>query len=367
MLHLLHTLLSFAVVIGVLVFVHEGGHYLAARWRGITVEVFSIGFGRELVGWTDRAGTRWRIAAIPLGGYVRMLGQSDLGIDDVPKADAPLDPGSFAAKGVGSRAIVVAAGPAFNFVFAILLFAGLYATVGRPSDRPLVASVVAGSPAAQAGFAPGDQVLSVAGVRVAHVAGVPAAVADHPGEPITVVVRRAGRDLALRATPEAVMQDGVRIGRLGIAVGATLAPVRLDPAAALVAGTRDTVAFAGQIGANLWRILRGGGGADQLGGPLRIAQVSGEAAHQGVGSLLLLIGMISVNLALVNLLPVPVLDGGWLVFFAVEAVLGRPLSVRARLLGLQAGLALIGTLFLFVTLNDLTSFGLFRWVHALAG
>ena len=168
-------------------------------------------------------------------------------------------------------------------------------------------------------------------------------------------------------TPRAVLHDGRRVGQLGIEVGASLASVRLSPPAAIVEGVRDTATIAGGIGAGLWRIATGGGGTADLGGPLRIAQVSGEAAHQGAGSFLLLIAMISINLALVNLLPVPVLDGGYLVFFLIEAVLGRPLSRRRQLAGLQAGLALIGTLFIFVTFNDLTSFGLFRWVRALAG
>ncbi len=379
MIDVLQTLLAFAVVIGVLVFVHEFGHYLAARWRGVTVEVFSIGFGRELFGWTDRTGTRWRVAAIPLGGYVRMLGQSDLGADlgaDDGSGGGPAvarpghnsgDGGSFAAKSVLSRAIVVAAGPVFNVLFAILVFAFVFMAIGRPSDRPVVASVMAGSPAASAGLHAGDAILAVAGTPVRHLAAVPAAVASHAGERIAVVVRRASRDLTLSVVPRAEQVGGRTVGQLGIEIAASLAPERLAPPAALLAGTRDTWMLAEGIGDSLWRIVSGGGGASQLGGPLRIAQVSGEAAHQGAGSFLLLIAMISVNLALVNLLPVPVLDGGYLVFFLIEAVLGRPLSRRAQLTGLQAGLALIGTLFVFVTVNDLTSFGLLRWVRSLAG
>ena len=382
MISLLHTLVAFAVVIGVLVFVHELGHYLAARWRGVTVEVFSIGFGRELFGWTDRVGTRWRVAAIPLGGYVRMVGQSDFGVEpagsqrqEMP-AGAPGASvrghnsgatGSFADKSVLSRAIVVAAGPAFNVLFAILLLSLVFMTIGRPTDRPVVASVVAGSPAAASGFRTGDAILSVDGETMRHVASVPASVASHAGQRITVAVRRGTATLAIEVTPAAVTRDGRTVGQLGIEVGASLSSERLSPPAAVYEGVRDTAAIAGGIGAGLWRIATGGGGAADLGGPLRIAQVSGEAAHQGAASFLLLIAMISVNLALVNLLPVPVLDGGYLVFFLIEAVLGRPLSRRLQLAGLQAGLALIGTLFIFVTVNDLTSFGLFRWVRALAG
>ncbi len=371
MLHLLHTTAAFVIVIGVLVFVHELGHYLAARWRGVQVEVFSLGIGQRLFGWTDRAGTRWQVALIPIGGYVRMLGQSDLGPDDAPSPSARLGhnsgSGSFADKSVASRAIIVAAGPVFNFVLAVLLFATVYAISGRPSDSPVVAGVIPGSPAASAGFATGDAILRIDGTRVAHVRNVPSIVSRHGGERIAVDLRRAGHDLTLFVTPQLIERGGHPVGQLGIEVGASLKVTRLSPPAALWQGAADTVEFGRQILINLWRIVSGQGGTGQLGGPLRIAQVSGQAASAGPGSLVFLIAMISVNLGLVNLLPVPVLDGGHLVFYAIEAVLGRPLSRRAQALGLQAGLALIASLFLFVTFNDLTSFGLFRWMQSLRG
>ena len=369
MFHLLHTVVSFLIVIGVLVFVHELGHYLAARWRGVRVEVFSIGMGHRLCGWRDRAGTDWRLSAIPIGGYVRMLGQSDIALDDAPSpsvAAPDRDGPSFADKSVLSRAIIVAAGPAFNFVFAALVFAAIFATVGRPSDRPVVASVMTPSAAARAGLHAGDAILAIAGTRVADIGQIPAIVSRHPGEAIAVTIRRHDATMTLQATPDPVLKGGQRVGQLGIEISGG-PPVRLGPGQALVAGVATTASFAGQIVVNLWSIVSGHGGAANLGGTLRIAQVSGEAASAGPASLAFLLALISVNLGMVNLLPVPVLDGGNLAFYAVEALLGRPLSRRAQALGLQAGLALIAGLIIFTTFNDLNSFGLFRWVQSLAG
>ena len=369
MFHLVHTLASFVVVIGVLVFVHELGHYLAARWRGVRVEVFSVGMGKRVFGWTDRAGTDWRVSAIPIGGYVRMLGQSDLALDDEPSPSlaAPDEASpSFADKSVLSRAIIVAAGPVFNFVFAVLVFSAIYGFAGKPSDRPVVASVVASSAAARAGLQPGDAILSIDGSAVSRIGDIPARVSDHPGERIAITLRRAGATLTIGATPDVKQRDGRRVGQLGIEISGG-APVRLGTWPALAAGAATTVEIGRQIVTNLWSIVTGHGGASNLGGTLRIAQVSGQAASAGPATLAFLLAMISVNLGMVNLLPVPVLDGGNLVFYAAEALLGRPLSRRAQALGLQAGLALIAGLIVFTTFNDLNSFGLFRWVQSLAG
>ena len=368
-LHLAHTVLSFIVVIGVLVFVHELGHYLAARWRGVRVEVFSVGMGHRLFGWTDRAGTDWRLSAVPIGGYVRMLGQSDLTLDDEPSPSlsAPdRSSPSFADKSVLSRAIIVAAGPLFNFIFAVLVFSAIYLVAGRPSDRPVVASVVAASAAARAGLQPGDAILSIDGATMDKVADIPAHVSGHGGERIAITLRRAGRIMTVEATPELKQRNGHPFGQLGIEISGG-APVRLSLPSALAAGFGTTVEIGRQIVANLWNIVTGHGGAANLGGTLRIAAVSGQAASAGAATLAFLLAMISVNLGMINLLPVPVLDGGNLAFYLVEALLGRPLSRRAQALGLQAGLALIAGLILFTTFNDLNSFGVFRWVHGLAG
>lgn len=372
MISLVQSILAYALVMGILVFVHELGHFLAARWRGVEVQVFSIGFGRALTSWRDRAGTVWQISAIPLGGYVRMLGQSDLAVDDAPAGRVqfgdPRASRSFADKGLGSRAIIVAAGPAFNFLFAILLFTAVYATAGRPLERAVVVGVLPNSAAAAAGFAPSDVILSVAGTPVRQTENVPALVARHAGERIAVVVERAGHDVTLEATPASVLRDGKRVGQLGINVGAGVSGAkRLSVPQAVIAGAGDTWLLATRVLAVIWQIVSGQGGAANLHGAIVIAKVSGQAAAAGIGTLVTFIAMVSVNLGLVNLLPVPILDGGHLFFYGIEAVLGRPLSRRVQMVGIQAGFALIAGLMLFTTVNDLTHLGLFRWMHALAG
>lgn len=370
MIAFLQSLVSFAVLISVLVFVHELGHYLAARWRGIEVQVFSIGFGRRVFGWRDRSGTMWQISAIPLGGYVRMLGQADLAVDEPPTArfGAAEPSRSFAEKSLASRAIVVAAGPAFNFLFAILVFAVVYGVAGRPSDRPMVVGVVAHSAAEAAGLEPRDLILSVAGRPVAHVAAVPALVAPHAGERIAIGVERDGKHLTIEAVPRAVTAGGRTVGQLGIQIGVAPGPAtRLGPLQAIAAGASDSWAIAAQIVVTLWQIVSGGGGASNLHSVLVIAKVSGQAAAAGSVAYATLVAMLSVNLGLVNLLPVPVLDGGHLVFYAIEAVRGRPLSRRAQMVGLQAGVALLAAVMILITVNDLADLGLFRWAAALAG
>ena len=250
MLHLLHIIVSFLVVIGILVFVHELGHYLAARWRGVRVEVFSIGMGSRLFGWTDRAGTDWRISAIPIGGYVRMLGQADFALDDEPSLSLGTpdrSSPSFADKSVLSRAIIVAAGPVFNFVFALMVFSAIYALAGKPSERPVVASVVASSAAAKAGLAPGDAILRIDGAAVRTVSDIPALVSNHPGERIVIALRRAGKMLTLSAVPAAEQHDGRRVGRLGIEITRG-APERRGVIQSVVAGAATTVEIGRQIG-----------------------------------------------------------------------------------------------------------------------
>ena len=371
MIAFVQSVVSFAVLISLLIFVHELGHYLAARWRGVEVQVFSIGFGRRVFGRRDRHGTMWQLSAIPLGGYVRMLGQSDFGADETaPSArfGAVVPSRSFAEKSILSRAIVVAAGPVFNFVFAILVFAFVYSVAGRPTDRPVVVGVIAGSAAAAAGVQPGDEITAVDGHRAAHVVDVPALVAPHAGEPIAVALSRASHKLTVTVTPRAAVVGGHRIGQLGIEIGAAVGgATRLSVPAAFAQGARDCWAIAAQIVVLLWTIVSGGGGASNLHSVLVIAKVSGQAAAAGWVAFATLVAMLSVNLGLVNLLPIPILDGGHLMFYAIEALLRRPLSRRAQMLGFQAGFALIAMVMVLITVNDLADLGLFRWARALAG
>ena len=357
------TVVSFVVVLGVLVFIHEMGHYLAARWRGIHVEAFSIGFGQPIARWTDRVGTEWRLCWLPLGGYVKLHGQERP--QDVPEAvRASWLPGrTFHEKGVGSRAIVVAAGPIANFVLAAVLFSVMFGIQGEPGE-PVVQSVVQPSAAASAGLHPGDRITDINTKKISDFEDIVRIVSESPGKPLAVTVLRAGALQTLPVTPAAVDDGGGgKIGQLGI-TGA-LRPV--GPLRALQDGAVHTWSVAVQTLQGVGEIITGRRGTAGLGGPLKIAQLSGQVAEHGLGSLVSFIALLSVNLGLINLFPIPILDGGHLVFYAMEAIRGRPLPARAQEYGFRAGLALIACLFLFVTWNDLTSFGLFRWVAGLIG
>jgi len=356
------TILAFAVVLGVLIFVHELGHYLAARWRGVHVERFSIGFGRAIAAWTDRRGCEWRIGWIPLGGYVKMHGMEHAG--QTQPEPGSFRPGeSFHEKSVGDRAIIVAAGPAFNFLLAALVFAGIFATLGKPVGSTAVQTVVEGSAAERAGLAPGDRILALDGERVERFEQLQRHIQPRAGQPVEVLVRRGEAEIKLVVTPTA-REDGR--GVLGITGGA-VERERLDPVSALVQGTWHMVVVSGQTLAGVWQMVTGSRGAEELGGPLRIAQMSGEVADMGLLPLLTFIALLSINLALINLFPIPILDGGHLLFYAAEAIRGRPLTARAQEYALRGGFALLVTLMILATWNDLTQLGVVRWVAGLIG
>jgi regulator of sigma E protease len=363
---LLRTTLAFVVVLGVLVFVHELGHYLVARWRGVHVDVFSIGFGRAITSWTDRVGTLWKVGWLPLGGYVKLHGQER-------PADVPDDvrarwmPGrTFHEKSVGSRALVVAAGPAANFLLAAVLFAGLFAIAGRPVTLPVVGQVLAGSGADQAGLQSGDRLLSIDGTPIKRFEDIQRIVTSHPDQRLSLLVERSGQQITLTATTQDRVVGGKRIGMLGISAGPTTFE-RLSPWRAITTGFAQTWQVTAETLDGAWQMISGRRGTEELGGPLRIAQLSGQVAQLGIASLISFIAVLSVNLGLINLFPIPILDGGHLLFYLVEAVLGRPLPQRAQEYGLRAGFAVLVGLFIFVTWNDLTHLGLFRWVAGLIG
>jgi regulator of sigma E protease len=377
MIAFLHSGLSYIIpflfVLTVLVFVHEFGHYFIARRNGVRVEVFSIGFGPELFGWLDRAGTRWKISAIPLGGYVKMFGDSDASsslptasLADLTAADRDV---SFHYKRLGQRTAIVAAGPAANFLFAIVLLASLFMTYGQPFTPAQVGQVQAGSAAAVAGIKPGDVIVSINGAAVRSFEDVQADVRLNPGVQMAVVVRRDGKDIALRATPNKTeltdrFGNHYEIGLLGIAHNG-INYVRRDPATALLqAGTQTWDLSASTLKA-IWQIVIGVRGTDELGGPLRIAQMSGDVAQGGVVAVLWFMAVLSINLGLINLFPVPVLDGGHLLFYAAEALRGKPLGQRAQEYGFRIGLALVLTLMVFATWNDLVHLRIVEFVKGL--
>jgi len=377
MIEFLHNGLSyivpFLVILTVLVFVHEFGHYLIARWNGVRVEVFSIGFGPEVFGWWDRAGTRWKFSTIPLGGYVKMFGDSDAssgrpapGLARLAQAERDV---SFHYKRLGQRSAIVAAGPAANFLFAIVVLAILFMTYGQPFTPAEVGQVQPDSAAEQAGIQPGDTILSINGRTVQRFEDVQQTVRLNPGVPMAIVVRRGGRELALDVTPARTeltdrFGNHDQIGLLGIARSG-MEYVKRDPATALLQAGTETWDLSAATLKAIWQIVIGTRATDELGGPLRIAQMSGEVAQGGVVAVLWLMAVLSINLGLINLFPVPVLDGGHLLFYAAEAVRGKPLGQRAQEYGFRIGLALVLTLMVFATWNDLVHLRIVEFVKGL--
>ncbi len=357
---------AFIVVLGVLVFVHEMGHYLAARWRGVHVEVFSIGFGRTITQWTDRVGTVWKLCWLPLGGYVKLHGQErpeDVS-DDVRAGWLPGR--TFHAKSVLSRAIVVAAGPIANFLLAIVLFAGLFAAIGKPVSAPVIGEILADGAAARSTLRSGDRVQAIDGAPVQRFEDIRRIVSASPDRPLRLSVLRDGTAVDVVVTPAGTESGGHRVGALGVRGGAPDI-VKLGLIEAVEAGFVQTWDVIEQTGSGLAQMITGARNTDELGGPLRIMQLSGQVAQLGVASLVSFIALLSVNLGLINLFPIPILDGGHLLFYAMEAIRGRPLPQRAQEYGYRAGLAVLAGLFVFATWNDLTHLGLFRWVSGLIG
>ena len=364
------SILAFLVVLGVLVFIHELGHYLAARMVGVHVETFSIGFGKAIASWTDRQGTVWKLAWLPLGGYVKLHGQ-ERPEDVTSDVQALWQEGrTFHEKQVAARAFVVAAGPLANFLLAAVLFAGLYATLGKPvaperTDPPaVIGDVVASSAAFKAGLKVGDRILSIEGKPIERFSELQAMVSAAPGQTVAMRVLRGNSEISASATIEARGTTGI-LGVRSAAPPPVFEPVGLG--ASLVGGVVRTWDVSAQTLAGLWQMITAQRGTEELGGPLRIAQLSGQVAQLGVASLVSFIAVLSVNLALINLFPIPILDGGHLLFYLAEAIRGKPLPPRAQEYGMRAGLAVILALFVFATWNDLGHLGLFRWVAGLRG
>ena len=355
----------FLFVLTVVVFFHELGHFLVARWCGIRVLVFSLGFGPEIVGFDDRYGTRWKLSAIPLGGYVKFFGDDNAA--SVPNHDAAAAMNeterkdSFIHKPVGPRAAVVAAGPIANFILAIAIFAGIFMTVGKQITTARVDAVQADSAAQAAGFKPGDLVLSIGGTQIGSFADMQRIVSISAGEPLTVEVERGGTQVTLTATPQMrELKDNFgnthRLGVLGIS--RSMAPgdiktERAGPLQAVVMGAQETWFVVDRTLAYIGGVFAGREAADQLGGPIRIAQVSGQVATAGFTALIHLTAVLSVSIGLLNLFPIPLLDGGHLLFYGIEAVRGKPLSERAQEFGFQIGLAIVVMLMIFATFNDI--------------
>jgi regulator of sigma E protease len=372
---LLYTLVWFLLAIGPLIFIHELGHYYAGRLFGVKADTFSIGFGREMAGWTDRRGTRWKVGWLPMGGYVKFKGDmnpSSTPGDEWLSLPAEERAQTFQAKKLWQRFIIVAAGPFTNFLFAIVAFMIIFATYGYPSTPASVGGVQAQSPAAAAGFNPGDLILAVDGTRIDTFNDLQTYVALRPEQAMSFTVRRGGSQLELHATPRAVEEqdrfhNSARIGRLGISPSEAYAFSPLPLYRLPVAAVGATVDSVKTMITALGQVISGRRSVSELGGPLKIAQFSGQQASLGWFPFLLLVTAISINLGFINLLPIPLLDGGHLLFYVIEGVRRKPLRPEAQEWAFRTGLAVLLALMIFVTFNDLASFGLFSGLGRLIG
>ncbi len=348
----------FALVVSLVTLLHECGHLFVARWLGVKAEVFSVGFGPELFGFVDRFGTRWRLSAAPVGGYVRFAG--DRRANEPQGAETPQAAADLAAQPLMARAAIVAAGPAANIVAAVLLFAAVAYMVGETIVPPRVGEVVAGGPAEAAGLRPGDLIRSLDGRPVAAFEDIINFVSLRPNEPVAIAIDRGGREMKIVATPTLTTVDTPagreRVGRLGITISrndAGVAIVRPGLLGALGSGLARSWSIVAVTGDYVGRIATGRLAPDQFSGPVGIARMSHTAASVGFVAFVQFAAVVSLSLGLTNLLPVPLLDGGHLLFYVLEAARGRPLARRSQEFGLRAGLALVLTLMVFVTANDL--------------
>ena len=362
-------IIPFLIILTVLVFVHEMGHFLIARYNGVRVEVFSIGFGPEIYGWTDKAKTRWKFSAIPLGGYVKMFGDANAAstpseklVDMTPEERAV----SFHTKRLSQRTWIVVGGPLANFVFALIVLFGLFSTVGQPFSPPVVDKVTPESAAEAAGIIPNDRIVAINGITIERFQDVQRIVRPNAGVPLDVVVLRGGEEIMMVIVPkqsELVDNFGNRqkIGLLGFS-SSGIEYVQHDVPTSIWRAGKETLELSVATLEAIGQIIVGARSAEELGGPLRIAQLSGQVAESGLVAILWFMAVLSVNLGLINLFPIPILDGGHLLFYVIEFVQGRPLGERAQEFGFRIGLALVLSLMLFVTFNDLVQLDVFDFI-----
>tara|TARA_Y100000739_G_scaffold65251_1_gene54415 strand:+ start:887 stop:2017 length:1131 start_codon:yes stop_codon:yes gene_type:complete len=362
-------ILPFLIILTVLVFVHEMGHYLVARKNGVKVEVFAIGFGSELFGWTDRLGTRWKICAVPLGGYVKMFGDGDItsstNLEDANESFEEKE-NAFHHKSLGARAAIVLAGPAANFLFAIILLAGLYSIVGQRYAPPIIDKITTGSSADIAGLVIGDEILQVNEKNIKRFDELQRIVRPNPGKELKFLIRRDNEILLKTVIPQLVEgkdASGSKIvyGLLGV-VSEQTTFIRHNPLNSFGLAIEETWVIVSQTLIHVTEMIRGERTTEELGGPIRIAKLSGAVADAGLTSSIWFMAVLSINLGLINLFPVPVLDGGHLFFYLLEFIRGKPLEAKMQGIASYVGLVLVISLMIFVTWNDLVQLNITNFI-----
>ena len=366
--------IAFLVVLGPLVFVHEYGHYIVGRWCGVKADTFSIGFGRKILGWTDKRGTEWKIGWLPLGGYVQFAGDRDaVSQPDADWQQLPAEQKShtFPAQPVWKRALIVLAGPATNFLFAIAIFAALYMTYGAPETPAVVGGVEPNSAAQQAGLRVGDRIVSIDGRSISVFQDIQTAVSFNLGKPADLEIARGDERINVVLRPRLISKtdqfgNKAELAIIGVRSGAPVYST-VGPLAAVRAGAEQTWGMVRLTGSIMSQFLTGQRSVKEMGGPIKIAKQSGEMATLGVATLIFFVAFISINLGFINLLPLPMLDGGHLVFYAYEAIRRRPAPPQAQEWAFRFGFVAIVTLMLVVTFNDLGSIGVWDRIARLIG
>lgn len=368
-----HYVIPFVIVLSVVVFAHEYGHFWVARRCGVRIDSFSIGFGPELFGWNDKHGTRWKVSALPLGGYVKMFGDSDPSSfkpdEEVVQMSDEEKKHAFFTQSLGKRMAIVAAGPVANYLFAILVLTGIYFVEGQPYTAPVVDTVLEDSAASRADLKTGDRILTIDGTSIESFETIKRLMAMNVGTPSHFEIEREGQKIEKDITPDVVattdrLGGEHRLGRLGISSNA-VAYRDLSAGLALKESVMEAWNLSASTVQAVGQMILGTRATDELGGPIRIAEMSGKMAKEGVSALIWFLAVLSVNLGLINLFPIPLLDGGHLVFYAAEGLRGRPLSEKAQEVGANIGLLFVASLMLFSTWNDLVHLRVVSFVRGL--
>ncbi len=365
-------ILGFLLVLGPLVTVHELGHYLVGRLFGVKAEAFSVGFGKELAGWTDKRGTRWKLSALPLGGYVKFKGDMDPAsipdAEELAKIPEHERGDSFHHAPLWQRALIVFAGPAINLIVAVAIFAGFALLYGKPvpaapGQETVIAAFAEESAARDAGLLKGDRIVAIDGAATSDFQDVVEKVMFYPGRTVDFTVERSSRTLTLPVTIASIMDtdrfgNTSKIGKIGVQSG-LLERVPVGPGEAVTRAVDQSVGIMRMMVLGIQQIVTGERSVKELGGPIKIAKYSGEQLSLGAAAFVWFVALISINLAFINLLPIPALDGGHLAFYAVEAVRRKPVGAQATEYAYRVGIALVLMLMLFVTVNDVVSLPVF--------
>jgi len=358
---LLITIIAFLIVISVLVVIHEFGHYIVAKKCGVKIEEFSLGFGKELVGWNDKSGTRWKICAVPFGGFVKMFGDesgaSNPDIDKLKKLTEEDKKQAFFFKNVYQRISVVVAGPAFNFILAIVILAGLTLSVGISYVKPTVDDIIPDSVAEKAGFQKNDLVISIDSKKIKDFQDIKSIVALNAGKEMTFTIERNNDIIEIQATPEIqsskdLFGNEIKVGIIGI-ISNSIEFEKASPLKALTYSVKSVYDMSVKTLEALGQIVTGDRSFKEMGGPIKIAKYSGQSMMQGFHTFIWFMAVVSANLGLMNLLPIPMLDGGHLAFYTIEAIIKKPVPEKIQDVSFKIGFVFIITLMMFATVNDI--------------